>query len=203
MSGQLLGDMDRRVALLSCVNNFSRFKLVHQHAGIAYLTTALSIERSLVQYNLIRCLVSLLDLPVTRDGYFVFRIVIAYELGCTFLQRNLVAGFNSGDIACMLFLLLYFCVKLFGVGRRAVFAKNQFHKVEWEVKSTIKRKDVLAADFGLLGCLGICHDFTQQTYTDLQNTEEGIFSFLDGFGYRLFLYIQFGIRTTHTLNQYR
>ena len=203
MFGQLLGDMDRKVVLLFCINNFNRFKFVHQHAGIAYLTAAFGIERSLVQYNLVQCLVFLLNLPVTQDGCFVFRIVIAYEFGCAFLQRNPVAGFNSGGVACALFLLLHFCVKLFDVGRHVVFAENQFRKVEWKAKSIIKRKGVLAADFGLSGCFGICHGLIQQTNTGLQSAEEGIFFFLDDFGYQLFLYIQFGIRTAHILNQYR
>ena len=95
--------MDRKVVLLFCINDFNRFKFVHQHAGIAYLTAAFGIERGLVQYNLVQCLVFLLNLPVTQDGCFVFRIVIAYEFGCAFLQRNPVAGFNSGGVACALF----------------------------------------------------------------------------------------------------
>ena len=39
------------------VDDFNRFELIDQNAGIAYLSAAFGIERSLVQYNLEQCLV--------------------------------------------------------------------------------------------------------------------------------------------------
>ena len=45
--GQLLGDMDRKVVLLFGVDDFNRFELIDQYAGIAYLSAAFGIERVL------------------------------------------------------------------------------------------------------------------------------------------------------------
>ena len=77
--------MYRKIVFFLGVDYFNRFKFVHQHAGIAYLTAAFGIERSLVQYNLIQGLVLLLHLAVAQNGCFVFRIVISYEFGSTLL----------------------------------------------------------------------------------------------------------------------
>ena len=85
-----------------CVDDFNRFELIDQYAGIAYLTAAFGIERSLVQYNLEQCLVFLLYLAVAQNGCFIFRIIVAYKFGSAFLQCNPVSGFNGSGIACTL-----------------------------------------------------------------------------------------------------
>ena len=203
MFGKLLGNMDRKIVFLLCVNDFDCFEFVHQYTGITYLTAAFGIERGFVQYNLVQCLVFLLYLSVTQNGCFVFRIVVAYEFGCTFLQCNPVSGFHGCCITCALLLLLHLGVKFFDVGCHTVFAENKLRKVERETECIIKRKGVFTADFSLTGCFGIRHGLIQQTYAGFQSTKERIFFFFDNFGYQFFLCVQFRICTTHIFNQYR
>ena len=97
--------------------------------GVAYLTTAFCIERSTVKYDLIQCLVFLLDLTIAENRCFVFSIVVTYEFGCSFSQSHPVTGFDGGSVTCTLFLLLHFRVELFDVDCHSVFTKNQFCQV--------------------------------------------------------------------------
>ena len=137
MLGQLLGDVDGQIVLLLGIHHFDGFELVHQYTGVAYLTAAFGVERSLVQYNLIQGLVLLLHLAVAQHGCLVFRIVISHEFGSTFFQCNPVTGLHGGGITGALFLLLHFGVKLLDVGSHAVFAENQFRQVERETEGII------------------------------------------------------------------
>ena len=67
VSWQLLCYMYWKVILLLCVNNLNALVATYKITGITYLTTTLCIERSLLEYNLIVCLVLLLCLAVTED----------------------------------------------------------------------------------------------------------------------------------------
>ena len=77
------------------------------------LTTTFGIERSIAQYNLIQCLVFLLDLAIAQDAGFIFGKVITYKVGVTFLYGDPVAGFNGCRVTGAFFLFLHFGVELF------------------------------------------------------------------------------------------
>ncbi|CDA83124.1 unknown [Bacteroides sp. CAG:754] len=129
--------MYRKVVFFLGVHYFNRLELAYQYTGITYLTTAFRIERSIVKYNLIQCLVLLLDLTIAKDGSLVFCIVVTDEFGCSFFQYNPVTCFDGGSIAGTLFLLLHFFVELLDVDSHSVFAENQFCQVEWETECII------------------------------------------------------------------
>ena len=76
--------------MISMVSNFA-----YDHPVITYLTTTFGIERSIAQYNLIQCLVFLLDLAIAQDAGFIFGKVITYKVGVTFLYGDPVASFNG------------------------------------------------------------------------------------------------------------
>ena len=129
--------MYRKIILFLCVDHFNRLELAHQYTCITYLTTTFGIERSIAQYNLIQCLVFLLDLAIAQDAGFIFGKVITYKVGVTFLYGDPVAGFNGCRVTGALFLFLHFGVELFFVYSHAVFAENQFCQVEGETESVI------------------------------------------------------------------
>ena len=135
--GQFFGDMDRKLVFLLGVNDFNGFEFAYDHPCITYLTTTFGIERSIAQYNLIQCLVFLLDLAIAQDAGFIFGKVITYKVGVTFLYGDPVAGFNGCRVTGAFFLFLHFGVELFFVYSHAVFSENQFCQVEGETESVI------------------------------------------------------------------
>ena len=137
MCGQFLGDMYRKVIFLLCINYFNRFEFADQYTCITYLTTAFGIERGIVQYNLIQCLVFLFYLTVTKDTCFIFRIVVTNKFSSSFFQCNPVAGFYGSGIAGTLLLLLHLGIEFLDVGSHTVFTENQFRQVERETESII------------------------------------------------------------------
>ena len=185
------------------IDDVDSFEFAHQYTRIAYLTTAFGVERRLVQYHLVECLVFLLHLTVAQDAGFIFCIVVTYKFSGTFLQRNPVAGFYGGGVAGTLLLLLHLGVELLRVGRHAVLAQDEFGQVEREAEGVIQRKGVLTADFLLAGSFGLGHGLVEQADTRLQRTQEGFFFFLDDLGDQLALGVQFGVGTAHILNQHR
>ena len=102
--GQFFGDMDRKVGFLLGVNDFNGFEFAYDHPCITYLTTTFGIERSIAQYNLIQCLVFLLDLAIAQDAGFIFGKVITYKVGVTFLYGDPVASFNGCRVTGAFFL---------------------------------------------------------------------------------------------------
>ena len=137
MFRQLLGNVDRKVVFLLGIDNLNRFKFAAQYTGITHLTTAFSIERSVAQYDLVKCLVLLLHLTVAENRCFIFSIVITHEVGFALVQGNPVACFYGSRIAGTFLLLLHFGLEFFFVHGHAVFTENQFGQVEWETECII------------------------------------------------------------------
>ena len=199
--GQSLGEVDGKIVLLLRVNDFNRFEFIDQHAGVAHLTSAFGIERSLVEHNLVECLVFLFHLTVTQDGSFVFRIIIPDEFRFALLEHYPVACFYGSSIAGTLFLFLHLHVELFRVDCQTVLAQDEFGQVEREAEGVVERERIHTTDFLFTGSLGIFHGLVQQTDTGLQGAEEGFFLFLDDFFDECLLCLEFGIGITHGLNQ--
>ncbi|CCZ49491.1 putative uncharacterized protein [Bacteroides sp. CAG:661] len=200
--GQLLGDMDGQVVLLLGVDDVDGLELTDQDARVAYLTAAFGVERRLVQHNLVERLALLLYLAVAQDTGFVFRIVVTYKFGGTFLQCNPVACFYGSGVAGALLLLLHLGVELLEISRHAVLAQDQFGQVEREAESVVQREGILSADFGLAGSLGVGHGLLQQTDTRFERAQEGFFFLLDDFDNQFLLGLQFGIGFSHVLYQH-
>ena len=135
--GQLLGQVDGQVVFFLGVDDVNGLELAHQYTRIAYLTTAFGVERRLVQYNLVECLVLLLHLTVAQDAGFIFCIVVAYKFGSAFLQRNPVAGLHSGGVAGTLLLLLHLGIEFLRVGCHAILTQNEFGQVEREAEGVV------------------------------------------------------------------
>ena len=124
--------MYRKIILFLCIDHFNRFELAYQYTGITDLTTTFCIEWSIVEYNLIQCLVLLFDLAITQDLCLAFEQIITHELTFTLFQRDPVACLDSGGVTGTLFLLLHSLIEGLDIGFHAVLTKNQFRQVQRE-----------------------------------------------------------------------
>ena len=106
MFGQFLCNMYRKIIFFLGVDYFDSLEFVYQYTGVAYLATALCIERSVVQYDLIQSLVLLFDLTVTKDRSLVFSVIVTNEFSSSFFQYDPVTCLYGSCIAGTLFLLL-------------------------------------------------------------------------------------------------
>ena len=164
--------MDRKIVFLLGIDDIDSFEFAYQYTGITYLTTTFCIERSIAQYNLVKCLILLFNLTVTQDACFVFSIVVTYESCFSFFQCNPVACFYGSSITCAFFLFLHFGFKAFYVGSQTIFTQDKFSQVEWESECIIQCKCVYTADFSLTGSFSFSHCLVEQTDTCFQCTEE-------------------------------
>ena len=137
MFGQFLCNMYRKIIFFLGVDYFDSLEFVYQYTGVAYLATALCIERSVVQYDLIQSLVFLFYLAITQDGSFVFRVIVTYKLSSSFFQYDPVTCLYGSCIAGTLFLLLHFGIELFDIDCHTIFTQNQLCQVEWETECIV------------------------------------------------------------------
>ena len=77
--GQLLGDVHGQTVLALRVDDIDGLELAHDDALVAHLSAHLSIERGLVQHNLVVGLLLLHHLAIAQDVTFVFGVVPADE----------------------------------------------------------------------------------------------------------------------------
>ena len=104
--------------------------------------------------------------------------------------------------AHFLLVLKSFVILLF-VGCKPIFAEDQFGKVKREAVSIFERKDIYAANLGLAGFAGFCHEFVQQCDTFVQGTQEGFFFGFDDRYDLCLLCHQFRISFAEVLDELR
>ena len=77
---QLLDDVDALSVLAFGIDDFDGLVLVAEHTAVSYLTTHLSVERGVVEHQLVELVLLLSHLAVAQDVAVVFGVVIADEL---------------------------------------------------------------------------------------------------------------------------
>ena len=68
--------MNRQIIFFLGINYVDGLEFADQYTGITYLAAAFGVERSMIEYDLIQCLIFLFYLTVTQNRYFVFCVVI-------------------------------------------------------------------------------------------------------------------------------
>ena len=72
--------MDLLTILALCVGDGHCLILAYENTIVAYLTTHLTIERSVVEYKLEICVLLLCHLAIAQDMALVLSVIVAYEL---------------------------------------------------------------------------------------------------------------------------
>ena len=201
--GQFLHDVNRLSVLSLGVDNFHGLVLRNEYTLVTDLSTHLTIEWCVVEYQFIESALLLGDLTVAQDVAFVFAIVVAHELLFASLQFHPVAIFNGSSIAGAFFLLLHLYVEAVLIDGEAIFAADEFRQVEGESIGVEEFEGIGTSQFCLSLSLQGCHTVVEHADTAVEGAEEGIFLFLDDAGDELTLCWQFGIGFSHFSNQSR
>ena len=175
---QLLHDMYCLVVLTLRVDDVNGLCLVADDTTVTNLSTHLTIEWGIVEYELIELILLLCDLSVSEDVTLIFGIVITYELLLTCGKFYPVAILDSSSIAGALLLLLHLYIKLRFINGKAVLATDQFCQVEWETIGVEQTEGLLTIELGLALSLQLLHGIVEHTDTLIQGAQERIFFFL-------------------------
>ena len=180
-----------------------RAVFVDEPAAVTHLSAHFGIERRLGKHDLIKLLVFLFHLAVTKHLRFGFGFVVTHKFGFSVANLYPVAGFNGGGVTRTVFLLLHFCVETFVVNRHIVLAKNKFSQVERETKGIVELESNITAQHPPSLGGGWGEASFEQPDAGFQRSQERVFFFLNHFFDERFLRVQFGIRVAHHLNERR
>ena len=198
---QLLHDMHRLVVLTLGVDDLDGLGLVADYTLIADLTTHLTIERCVVEHELVELVLFLRHLAIAQDMTFIFRIVIAHELLFSLSEFCPVRVLHSGSITGTLLLLLHLDIKLRLIHRESVLAADQLRQVEGETIGIKEPEGLHAVEFRLTLRLQLFHRLVEQGDTLVEGAQEGIFLLLHHLHDQLLLGLQFGEGITHLSHQ--
>ena len=146
---QFPNDMYALVVLTLGVDDGDGLVLAYEHTLVAYLSSHLAIEGCVVEHQLIEGALLLSYLTIAQYVTFVFGEVVAYKLLLACTELHPVAIFYLCSVACSLFLLLHFYIKLLLVHGESVFTAYQLSQVEWESVGVKQAEGVCSIEFGL------------------------------------------------------
>ena len=169
---QLLYDVDALVVLPLGVDNLDGLILANEYTLVANLSTHLTIEWSVVEYQLIERVLLLSHLAVAQDVALIFCIVVTYEVLVAFLQDFPVAVFYGSSIAGTLFLLLHLLVEACSIYGVTILTADKLCKVERETIGIEEAECAYAIKLSLAMSLEFVHIAIEEVDTLLQGAEE-------------------------------
>ena len=184
------------------IDDVDSFVLANEYTLIAYLTTHLTIERSMIEYKFIEAVLLLCHLTITKNVAFVFCIVITNKLLFAFTQDFPVTIFNSCCITGTCLLLCHLLIELLFIYGIAVLCADKFCQIEWETIGVEEAESLLTIELCLAMCLQLIHRAIEEHNTLFQCTEERILFFLHYTSNEFTLCGEFWISSTHLTYQY-
>ena len=160
-------EVNWQVVLTLGVDHLDPLILIDQPTGIAYLTTHLRIERSLVEHHLIQHLVLLFHLTVAQDLRVTLKQVVAHELALARFQVYPIACLDSGGITRTFLLLLHLLVELLDINLHTVLTQDQLRQIQGETVGIIQREGIHTIQHLLALRFGLFHLLIQQADTGL------------------------------------
>ena len=194
---QSLHDVYRLSVLALCVSDCNGLVLADEHAGIAYLTAHLAVERRIVEHELEVCILLLCHLAIAQDVALVFGEVVAYELLFAFAQDNPVGVLNGGSVACAFLLLLHLGVELVCGNGESVLAADKLGEVEREAVCVEQTERLHAVELCLALLLQFVHSRVEHVDALLESAQERVFLLLDNVDDEVVLSLEFGERLAH------
>ena len=164
--------MDREIVLLLRVDDLYTLFTAYKETGVTDLTSALCIERSLLEDNLVECLVLLLCLAVAQYCCAVLRIVIADKCAVTLVDSHPVAVLHGSSVACTGLLLEHLLVKLCHVHSEAVLAQYKLCEVNGESVCVVKGECLNTVYLAVAGALCGSNDLVKHLHTCGKCAEE-------------------------------
>ena len=207
--GQLFDDMHALVVLTFGVDDLDGLRLIAKHTAVAYLSTHLTIEWSIVEDELIELVLFLGNLAVAQDMTVVFSEVVAHELLHSRIARISriacdlypVAVLHSGGIAGTVFLLLHLRLELLLVDGKTVLTTDEFREVERETVSVEQTEGLYTVELRLTCSLQLLHGIIQHTDTFIERAKERLFLLLDDLSDELLLCLQLREGIAHLVDE--
>ena len=199
---QFLDDMNALVVLALGVDDLDGLIGEDELTLVAYLTTHLSVERSLVEDDLIEHVLLLCHLTVTEDMCIAVVGVVADELLLALMHVDPVAVLHSGSVACTLFLLSHLLVEALGVYCEAVLTADKLGEVEWEAIGIEEAESLLALELCFAGSLQLVHVDGEEVDTTLERAEERVLLLLHHLRDEILLSLELRISTTHLSDEH-
>ena len=165
---QLLYDVDALVVLALGVDNLDGLILAYEHTLVANLSTHLTIEWSVVEYQLIERVLLLSHLAVAQDVALIFCIVVTHEVLVAFLQNLPVAVLYGSSIAGTLFLLFHLLVEACSIYCVTILTADELCKVERETVGIEEAECAYAIKLSLAMSLEFVHIAIEEVDTLLQ-----------------------------------
>ena len=194
---EVFDDVDALVVLALGVEDVDGLFFIDEHPAVAYLSAHLSVERGVVEHELVVAALLLGDLSVAQDATFVLGVVVAYEGLFTLVQHGPVGVLDNGGVPSPLFLLLHLCIELLGIDRKAVLPTNQLGEIEGEAVGVEETEGLPTVEGGFLLGSESAHLVVEQSDSLLQGSQEGVFFFFDDATNELALGLQLGIGLAH------
>src|SRR5574344_2302217 len=169
---QVLHDMDALIVLALSVDDVDGFVFADNRPLIAYLTTHLTIERCVVEYKLIECVLLLSYLTVAHDMTLIFCIIVTYKLLFTLLEFYPVRVFHGGSIAGTFLLFLHFGIESLFIYHITIFTTYQLGEVKRESVSIKHTECLHAVQHSLTVSTEFIHGTVEQLDTFVECTEE-------------------------------
>ena len=160
------------IVLTLGIDDINSFVLANKYTLVTYLTTHLTIERSIVEYKFIETVLLLSHLAVTEDVALIFCVVVTNKLLFAFTQYFPVTILYSGSIARTCFLLFHLLVELLLVNSISVLCADKFGEVEWETVGIEEAESLLTIELSLTMCLQLVHCTVKEHDTLFQCAKE-------------------------------
>ena len=169
---QLLYDVDALVVLALGVDNLDGLVLVDEYTLVTNLSTHLTIEWSVVEYQLVEAVLLLCHLAVAQDVALIFCIVVTHEVLVAFLQYFPVTVLHGGSIAGTLLLLLHLLVETGCVYGVTILTADELCQVKRETVGVEETESAHAVELSLAMSLELVHIAIEEVDTLLQCAEE-------------------------------
>ena len=164
--------MDALVVLALSVDNLDGLILANEYTLVANLSTHLTIEWSVVEYQLIERVLLLSHLAVAQDVALIFCIVVTNEVLVAFLQNLPVAVLYSSSIAGTFLLLLHLLVEACSIYGVTILTADKLCQVERETVCIEETECAYAVELSLAMSLELVHIAIEEVDTLLQGAEE-------------------------------
>ena len=195
--GQCGDDVYALSVLALRVEDIDCLVAVDEHAGVAHLSAHLTVERCVVEHQLVERLLLLSDLAVAHDAALVFSVVVAYELLLALFYDFPVAVLDGCGVAGARLLLLHLNGESFLVNGVSVLAADELCKVKGEAVGVEQAEGLPAVEPGLAVGLQLVHGGGQEADALVERAQERVFLFLHHTADKLALRLQLGIGAAH------
>ena len=199
---QRIGDMDRQTVLLLSIGNSHALAVSLNRTNVANLTTRITIERRVIEYDLVVALTLGGYATITCNAHLINQRIVTCEgalIDCH--HFNPVVRSHSRSITRTLLLCLQLLLECGQINLDTLLVSDQVGQVDRETVSIVEQEGIATTDLALTLGLSATNHIVQQIDTRSQRTQERALLLRDYLLNQRLLSTQLGELITHLLNQ--